>query len=178
MIKFTPSIVDFGVVPLNFDTLRIPVSLHIREGHNIQALYLTEVLLPLNDQRLDFVMGNWDEELRANIQVYNKVTNRLEEHRRAHVNWKQELFVFTILLKPSLLGMVDQKIRMTFEQVDGTVHKIEYPILGLVAASSSVMVDTKDSNLKGLMRSKGDRFIGFLPPDPAIILDVSHELVP
>ena len=123
-------------------------------------------------------MGNWDQELKGNIQVYNKATNRLEEHRRAHVYGQQELFVFTILLKPSLLGMVDQKIRMTFQQEDGVVHKIDYPILGLVAASSSVMVDTKDSNLKGLMRSKGDKFIGFLPPDPAIILDVSHELVP
>ena len=49
LVKFTPSIADFGVVPINFDTLRIPVSLHIRDAHNVQVLYLTEVLLPLND---------------------------------------------------------------------------------------------------------------------------------
>ena len=90
IVKFTPSIADFGVVPLNFDTMRMPVSLHIRDGY-YPVLYLTEVLLPLNDERLDFVMGDWDRELKGNIQVYNKVTNRLEEHRRAHVIYKQEL---------------------------------------------------------------------------------------
>ena len=101
--------------------MRIPVSLHIREGgvEIIEVLYMTEVLLPLNDERLDFVMGDWDRELKGNIQVYNKVTNRLEEHRRAHLNGQQELFVFTILLKPSLLGMVDSKIRLTFQHEDG-----------------------------------------------------------
>ena len=113
IVKFTPSIADFGVVPLNFDTMRMPVSLHIRDNYH-PVLYLTEVLLPLNDERLDFVMGDWDRELKGNIQVYNKVTNRLEEHRRAHVIQKQELQVFTILLRPNLLGMVDQTIRLTF----------------------------------------------------------------
>ena len=120
---------------------------------DIEVLYLTEVLLPLNDERLDFVMGDWDRELKGNIQVYNKVTNRLEEHRRAHLNGQQELQVFTILLKPSLLGMVDSKIRLTFQEEGGKIHMIEYPIIGLVASSSSVMVDTKDNNLRGLMRS-------------------------
>ena len=62
VIKFLPSIVDFGVVPINFDALKIPVSLKIRSGTGIKMLFLTQVMLPLNDVRLDFVMGEWDRD--------------------------------------------------------------------------------------------------------------------
>ena len=179
LVKFTPSIADFGVVPINFDALRIPVTFRIRDVHSVQALYLTEVLLPLNDERLDFVMGNWDRELRGNIQVFNKNTQRLEEHRRAVVQGEQELFAFTILLKPSQYGLVDTKIKMTLQQEDGTVHHIDLPIVGLVSTSHSVMVEPRASNLTGLLRQKdqADKFLGFLPPSPAIVLDVSQSLI-
>ena len=62
VVKFLPSIVDFGVVPLNFDAITLPVSLKIRNGghHKIAQLYLDGVYLPLNDMRLDFQMGEWN----------------------------------------------------------------------------------------------------------------------
>jgi hypothetical protein len=82
LVKFTPSIVDFGIVPFRFDLLKIPVSVNIRNGYEFSHLYLSEVLLPINDKRLDFVMGPWDRESYGNIQVMNKNSRRLEEQRR------------------------------------------------------------------------------------------------
>lgn len=72
LLKFTPSIVDFGIVPFRFDALRVPVVVSIRNGFDIGLLYLNEVLLPVSDKRLDFVMGKWDRDSYGNIQVYNK----------------------------------------------------------------------------------------------------------
>ena len=81
LLKFLPSIVDFGVLPLNFDAIRVPVTLKIRSHPTIKLLYLTEVMLPLNDERLDFVMGEWDRDPSHHTKVFNKETRRLEEHR-------------------------------------------------------------------------------------------------
>ena len=72
LLKFLPSIVDFGVVPLNFDAIRIPVTLKIRTHPTIKLLHLTEVMLPLNDERLDFVMGEWDRDPSHHTKVFNK----------------------------------------------------------------------------------------------------------
>jgi hypothetical protein len=71
IVKFLPSIVDFGVLSINFDIIRVPVKLRIREGRSIDLLYLSEVMLPLNDERIDFVMGDWDKNIAGNIQNYN-----------------------------------------------------------------------------------------------------------
>ena len=49
ILKFYPSIIDFGVVPLNFDLIRLNLTLKIRNAHNIRIMHLTEVMLPLND---------------------------------------------------------------------------------------------------------------------------------
>jgi hypothetical protein len=67
LLKFTPSIVDFGIVPFRFDAVRIPVSVHLRSGYNIGLLYLNDVLLPVSDDRLDFVMDRWESETYGNI---------------------------------------------------------------------------------------------------------------
>jgi len=56
------------------------VNVSLRNGFDIgNTIYLTEVLLPLNEKRLDFYMGKWDRETVGNIQVYNKLTGKLEE---------------------------------------------------------------------------------------------------
>lgn len=48
LLKFTPSIVDFGIVPFRFDAIRIPVSVQIRQGFkDLNILYLSDVLLPI-----------------------------------------------------------------------------------------------------------------------------------
>jgi hypothetical protein len=85
LVKFTPSIVDFGLVPFRFDLLKIPVSVNIRNGLDFSTLYLSEVLLPITDKRLDFAIGAWDRESYGNIQVINKNSRRLEEQRRGVV---------------------------------------------------------------------------------------------
>lgn len=76
-----PSIVDFGVVPLNFDIITLPVSLKIRNGHNISKMYLTEVMLPLNDMRLDFVMGDWEKTYHDNLKKVknNKIIKQVRK---------------------------------------------------------------------------------------------------
>jgi len=67
LLKFQPSIVDFGILPYKFDALRIPVQVSIRSGFDIGMLYLEEVLLPISEKRLDFVMGKWDRDSYGNI---------------------------------------------------------------------------------------------------------------
>jgi hypothetical protein len=41
LVKFTPSVVDFGIVPFRFDLLRIPVTVSFRNGYEFGVLYLT-----------------------------------------------------------------------------------------------------------------------------------------
>ena len=114
IVKFMPSIADFGVVPLNFDTITLPVTLNIRNGHDIKKMYLTEVMLPLNDMRLDFVMGDWDRDKAHNSQVFNKNTKRLETHRKGVIYKEHEFFLMTIILKPFKYGMIKTSIKLTF----------------------------------------------------------------
>lgn len=114
LIKFTPSIVDFGLIPFKFDSIRVPVQAKIRKGHDLQLLYLTEVLLPIRDERLDFVMGAWDRELHGNIQVYNKQTQRLEEQRRGILHADQTFEVFTVVVNPVKYGEINTKVVLTF----------------------------------------------------------------
>lgn len=72
LLKFTPSIVDFGIVPFRFDAIRVPVSVQIRQGFkDVNLLYLSDVLLPIHDKRLDFVMGKWATDPMGNLQIYN-----------------------------------------------------------------------------------------------------------
>lgn len=114
LVKFTPSIVDFGLVPFRFDLLKIPVSVNIRNGLDFSVLYLSEVLLPLTDKRLDFVIGAWDRESYGNIQVINKNSRRLEEQRRGVVQRDKSLHLFTIILNPVAFGPVDTNVVLVF----------------------------------------------------------------
>jgi hypothetical protein len=50
-IKFTPTTIDFGLAPLNFDILKIP--LYAKSKLN-EPLIITDIHLPLSDKRLDF----------------------------------------------------------------------------------------------------------------------------
>ena len=122
VVKFLPSIVDFGVMSINFDVVRVPVRLRIRDGQNIPMLYLSEVLLPLNDERLDFVMGQWDRDPTGNIQIFNNHQQKLEEHRRGVIHAERDFFAFTVLLKPFKWGLVETRIKMKFQEKDGAVH--------------------------------------------------------
>ena len=83
IFKFLPSIVDFGVVPLNFDIVNLPVSLKIRNANTAagQTMYLTEVMVPLNDMRLDFVSGDW----KSSKSSPEASSNRRKSHRLAQI---------------------------------------------------------------------------------------------
>ena len=144
--KFLPSIVDFGVIPLNFDTITLPVSMKLRNGHDINKMYLTEVMLPLNDMRLDFVMGDWDRDKAHNTQVFNKNTKRLEEHRKGVLYKDVEFFLMTVILKPFKYGMINTYIKLTFQFEHGGTHKIELPVIGFVAPIHQLIIERKDNN--------------------------------
>ena len=133
IVKFLPSIVDFGVVPLNFDALTLPVTLKIRNGHGIRMMYLSEVMLPLNDMRLDFVMGEWDRDPNHNQKVFNKNTRRLEEHRKGIIYENHEFHLMTVILKTFKYGMVNTYVKLTFSTGNGATYKIELPVIGFVA---------------------------------------------
>jgi hypothetical protein len=59
IVRFEPPLVDFGIIPWRFNVLRMPVSVKLRNTPGLNRIFLTEVNLPLNDERLDFVMGKW-----------------------------------------------------------------------------------------------------------------------
>lgn len=50
-IKFSPNVLDFGLAPLNFDILKIPM---YAKSKLSEPLVISDILLPLGDKRLDF----------------------------------------------------------------------------------------------------------------------------
>jgi hypothetical protein len=140
LLKFTPSIVDFGIVPFRFDALRIPVLVSIRNGFDISMLYLNEVLIPVSDKRLDFIMGKWDRDSFGNIQVFNKQTMRLEEHRRGILHKDRSLDLFTVVLNPIAFGEINTSIILVFTTEEGKEFRIELPIIGHVLRQNNLLV--------------------------------------
>ena len=178
--KFLPSIVDFGVIPLNFDIITLPVSMKIRNGHNIQKMYLTEVMLPLNDMRLDFVMGDWERDKAHNTQVFNKNTKRLEEHRKGVIYKDVEFFLMTVILKPFKYGMINTYIKLTFQTEHGATHKIELPVIGFVAPMHQLIIERKGNNFYHHIDSgsqKKNPFFGFLPAEPVYQVNVKNHIL-
>jgi hypothetical protein len=132
LLKFTPSIVDFGIVPFRFDALRIPVLVSIRNGFDLGTLYLNEVLLPISEKRLDFVMGKWDRDSYGNIQVFNKQSMRLEEHRRGILHKDRSLELLTVVLDPVTYGELNTSVILVFLTEDGQEYRVSLPIIGHV----------------------------------------------
>ena len=141
LLKFTPSIVDFGIVSYRFDAIRIPVLVSIRNGFDIGMLYLNEVLLPISEKRLDFVMGKWDRDSYGNIQVYNKQSMRLEEHRRGILHKDRSLELFTIVLNPIMYGELNTSVILVFTTEEGDEFKVELPIIGHVMRQNNLLVE-------------------------------------
>ena len=82
LVKFMPSIIDFGIIPYRFDPLTIPVAVSIRNGFDIgNSISLTDILLPMNDKRLDFSIRKWVKEPTSIFMIHNKVSGKLEEHK-------------------------------------------------------------------------------------------------
>ena len=169
LLKFLPSIVDFGVVPLNFDAIRVPVTLKIRTHPTIKLLHLTEVMLPLNDERLDFVMGEWDRDPAHHTKVFNKQTRRLEEHRQGVIHSGHEFHLMTIVLNPHKYGMVSTQVKLTVVSEDGVDHYVQIPIVGFVAPMQKLVLERNGSNfykvLEGTDVHHRNPFYGFLPAE-------------
>ena len=169
LVKFLPSIVDFGVVPLNFDAITIPVTLKIRNGHGNRMMYVNEVMLPLNDMRLDFVMGDWDRDPNHNTKVFNKNTKRLEEHRKGLIYADQEFHLMTIIMKPFKYGMINTYVKITVQTELGSQHKIELPVIGYVTPKHDMVIERKGNNFYqhvDVQYQRKNPFYGFLPAEP------------
>ena len=177
LVKFMPSIVDFGVVPLNFDALTLPVTLKIRRGHGNEMMFVNEVMLPLNDMRLDFVMGEWDRDPSHNTKVFNKNTKRLEEHRKGVIHLDHEFHLLTVVLRPFKYGMINTYVKFTVQTDGGAVHKIELPIIGFVAPMHQMIIERKGNNFYQHVEAdslKKNPFYGFLPAEPLHQVNVKN----
>lgn len=146
LLKFTPSIVDFGLVAYRFDALRVPVSVTIRNGFDVGILYLSEVLLPVSENRLDFAMGRWDRDSFGNIQVYNKQSMRLEEQRRGVLGKDRTLELFTIILDPTAFGELNTQVVLVFTTEEGKEFRVELPIVGHVMKQNNVLLEDRYGN--------------------------------
>ena len=71
-------------------------------------------MLPLNDVRLDFVMGDWDMESSGTIHVFNKQTKQMEKHRHGFIYGDQEFYLMTIIMKPYKYGLINTYVKLTF----------------------------------------------------------------
>jgi hypothetical protein len=94
-LKLSPPLLDFGLAPLNFDVLKLPLYARSKVS---ELLAIQEILVPLNDPRLDFQMV--DAILRT-----PSTQNMIRKGR--------ELFLGYVLLNPSKAGVVESKIRLT-----------------------------------------------------------------
>lgn len=113
LIKFTPAVLDFGLVPLNFDLLKLP----IRAKSSIkETIIVNEALVPINDRRLDFLLMDFKGKA-------------LEKGLKRN----QEVFLGYVIFNPYRTGFVESKIIITFlgTQTNKT-YQMEVPIIGYV----------------------------------------------
>ena len=84
----------------------------------------------------------------------------------------------TVLMKPFKWGLIDSRVKLTFKEEDGKTYHIQLPIIGSVTPSNSIILSEKnESNLNQLLPSQYQdygKFFAFLPPDPAIVINVSN----
>jgi hypothetical protein len=77
IVRFEPPIVDFGIAPWRFNVMQMPVTVKLRNTPGLNRIFLTEVNLPLNDERLDFVMGKWaDKNWKRSIHKNEKLLDK------------------------------------------------------------------------------------------------------
>ena len=85
-IKFSPTVIDFGLAPFNFDVLKI--ALYARSKFR-EALIIQDILLPLYDSRIDFQL--------VDLSRNNMIRNN------------KEVFIGNVLLNPVEVGPVDDQ---------------------------------------------------------------------
>jgi hypothetical protein len=93
VVKMSPTVIDFGVSPLNFDLLKIPL---YAKSKISDIMTIQEILLPLNDARLDFQFVDFFKQGANNVLRKSK-----------------ELFLGFAILNPTKSGMVENKIILT-----------------------------------------------------------------
>lgn len=120
-IKFTPTVLDFGIVPLNFEMLKLQVKGKSRAQEN---LMITDIFVPISDSRLDFLMI----EPKTMIPKKDVVTTN------------SEFFFGYVLLNPNSPGLLQQKIIFNaVGEITNQTYKIELPIIANVLNDSLVL---------------------------------------
>ena len=87
-----------------------------------QLVYLKDVKLPLNDMRLDYVMGDWTR-----------------KSGRIAIPRDKEFQLIVVALKPFKYGMINTYIKLTFENEQGVAHHVELPVIGFVAPKHAMV---------------------------------------
>ena len=115
------TVLDFGLVPLNFEILKIP--LYVRSKVS-ELLAIQEILFPMGDTRLDFQMV--DGILRA-----PSTANMVRKNK--------DIFLGYVLLNPTKAGIVESKIKVTvLGQRSNRTYHVEVPIVGMVHKEANV----------------------------------------
>jgi len=174
IVRFEPPIVDFGIIPWRFNVLRMPVSVKLRNTPGLNRIFLTEVNLPLNDERLDFVMGKWaDEDWKRSSQQNEMILTKIGKNgnvKDAEVKNQRliDLFkdfkgpiaelqtnsegvaVITVLLDPYKQGKLRQEIEFVFvyeeEEGNGVLKsfKVLLPCIGYVGTQRNMLTSFVD----------------------------------
>ena len=113
-------------------------------------------------------MGSWDRENFGNIQVLNKNSRRLEEHRRGVLQKDKQLNLFTVVMNPIAYGPIDTEIILVFQSEDGQEHRVDLPIIGHVLPQSNLMTEFGNKQMNS--------FQPWTIAKPAITIDVSNYL--
>ena len=166
-VRFSPPIVDYGAVAWRFNLLRVPVNVKMRHVPGVKRVFLTDVSLPLSDERLDFVIGKWADEnwkqtaqTEAFLKAQNmKQTSGINEEVKALFAGRtgpitmiepnsEGVQVLTVLLDPYKVGEVDTNIEFSFEyQTDSSPvlekFTVSLPIIGFVSAKKTLMTGIK-----------------------------------
>ncbi len=53
IIRFSPNVLDFGLVPVHFDMLKLTLK---GKSRSREPLVIQDVFVPITDTRLDFIM--------------------------------------------------------------------------------------------------------------------------
>jgi len=70
----------------------------------------------------------------------------MEKHRYGLVYADDVFKLMTVVMKPLKFGLVNTYLKLTFQEENGTIHKIELPIIGFVAPIHQLVIERKGNN--------------------------------
>jgi hypothetical protein len=116
-IKFSPSVVDFGLAPLNFDILKIPLYAKTKIA---EPLVLIDIQLPLSEGRIDFQMVD-----------FTRSNNILRKNK--------DMFLGYAILFPVQPGPIETKIIVIMQgSRTNKTYTLDLPVVGSVHTEPNV----------------------------------------